>query len=224
MPARRASEDTEIILENNGGDGGVRPPDHRDGDGGDDADKHQPQKPARDDQYVTAVLVGMVSITVFFLVLVAVFFIRRGISKDWVPVHLPLLIWVNTAVLLISSLTLELARKRFIQFDFSGFRRIWRITTLLGILFLVGQTIAWFQLAHQGIFIATNPASSFFYIFTAAHAVHLIAGVVALMYISLRRPRPQDVSLPVITKAIGYYWHFLDGLWICLFVLLTLTK
>jgi cytochrome c oxidase subunit III len=97
---------------------------------------------------------------------------------------------------------------------------LWRITTALGILFLAGQLVAWRQLVAQGIYVAVNPASSFFYIFTAAHGLHIIGGVAALFYVLFRAFEKTNLSRTLAAEITSYYWHFMDGLWIFLLALL----
>jgi cytochrome c oxidase subunit 3 len=97
-------------------------------------------------------------------------------------------------------------------------------TTVLGFLFVAGQLVAWRQLVAQGVYIASNQASSFFYIFTGAHAVHLLGGVGALVYVSARKFGEQGVSRSTAAEVASYYWHFMDGLWIFLLALLYLGK
>jgi cytochrome c oxidase subunit 3 len=125
---------------------------------------------------------------------------------------------------LTSSATLEMARKRLAKSDVNGFRKLWQVTTLLGVLFLVGQLVAWRILAGQGIYLASNPASSFFYIFTGAHALHLLGGVCALLYVAWRNFDQAKVSLAVAAEVASYYWHFMDALWLFLLTLLYLGK
>jgi cytochrome c oxidase subunit 3 len=129
-------------------------------------------------------------------------------------------VWLNTAILLVSSYTLEKARRRLSDADLSGFRKLWRATTILGILFLVGQVIAWLQLVASGLYIASNQATSFFYIFTAAHAVHLLGGIAALLYVAVRDFETGKISRQTAVKITSYYWHFMDGLWVFLVLLL----
>jgi cytochrome c oxidase subunit 3 len=160
----------------------------------------------------------------FFMALVSAFLVRKGTSNDWIPVHLPVLIWINTAILLASSATLEVARERLARQDTLGFRKIWLATTILGILFLAGQIFVWKQLAAQGIFIASNPASSFFYIFTGAHGIHLLGGVGALVFVAMRKVQARGVSLAMAAEVTGYYWHFMDGLWVFLLMILFLGR
>ena len=84
--------------------------------------------------------------------------------------------------------------------------------------------VAWRQLAAQGVYIASNQASSFFYVFTGAHAVHLLGGVAALLFVLLRDFEKSQISVSMAAELTSYYWHFMDGLWIFLFALLYLGK
>jgi cytochrome c oxidase subunit 3 len=223
MPGTTASQDVELIIADIGGGGrGKEPP--AGGDGGGDGDKgRRPRKPPQG-RYSTAITLGMISILVFFLGLGTAFIALRGLSQTWVSVHLPKILWLNTAILLASSWTLEKARQRLSATDFSGFRKLWRATTFLGILFLVGQFAVWLRLVASGVYIASNQATSFFYIFTAAHAVHLLGGIAALLYVAIRDFEKGNISRNTAVKITSYYWHFMDGLWVFLLVLLYLGR
>ena len=159
----------------------------------------------------------------FFMALASAYLVRRG-SPDWVPARVPGLMWFNTAVLLVSSGTLETARKRLGLLDVAGFRRLWALTTILGVAFLIGQVVAWRQLVGEGIYLASNPASSFFYIFTGAHALHVIGGVGALLYVAWRNFERAQVTRVVAAEIASFYWHFMDALWLFLLVLLYLGR
>jgi cytochrome c oxidase subunit 3 len=223
MPRTTATQDTELIVSDIGGGGGGKGPPPG-GDGGGDGDRgRRPRKPPQG-RYSTAITLGMISILVFFLGLGTAFLALRGVSEIWVPVHLPKILWLNTAILLASSYTLEKARQRLLETDFSGFRKLWRATTILGILFLAGQVVAWLQLVAAGVFIASNQATSFFYIFTAAHAVHLLGGIFALLYVAMRDFEKGKISRNTAVKITSYYWHFMDGLWVFLLLLLYLGR
>jgi cytochrome c oxidase subunit III len=124
----------------------------------------------------------------------------------------------------VSSYTLEQARRRLSAIDFPRFRKLWRATTVLGILFLAGQFIAWLQLAASGLYIASNQATSFLYIFTVAHAVHLLGGIAALLYVAFRDFEKGKISRVTAVKITSYYWHFMDGLWVFLLLLLYFGK
>jgi len=158
----------------------------------------------------------------FFLVPCAAFIVLAHTSKAWVPLHLPKILWLNTAILLVSSYTLEKARRRLLAPNVSGFRNLWRVSTILGMAFLVGQMVAWLQLAAAGLYIASNQMASFFYIFTVAHAVHLMGGIAALLFVAVRDFDKGNISQVSAVNITSYYWHFMDGLWIFLLLLLYL--
>lgn len=227
MPGTTATPDIEIIVEDIGGGGGgpVPPPGGGDdGDGGDDESHRRRDWSASPRRYSTAIALGLVAILMFFMALASAFIVLRRGSGVWVTVHLPVVVWANTAVLLASSFTLEAARRRLAIADVGGFRKFWIVTTVLGFLFVAGQLVAWRQLVAQGVYIASNQGSSFFYIFTGAHAVHLLGGVCALVYVSVRKFGEKEISRSTAAEVVSYYWHFMDGLWIFLLALLYLGK
>jgi cytochrome c oxidase subunit III len=227
MPGTSAIPDIEIIVEDIGGGGGglIPPPGGGDdGDGGDEDRYRRRDWSATPRRYSTAIALGLVAILMFFMALASAFIVLRRGSGVWVTVHLPVVVWANTAVLLASSFTLEAARRRLSVADVIGFRKFWMVTTVLGFLFVAGQLVAWRQLVALGVYIASNQASSFFYIFTGAHAVHLLGGVGALVYVSARKFGEKDISRSMAAEVASYYWHFMDGLWIFLLALLYLGK
>lgn len=222
-------DDIELIIEDMRGNGGGKPP-SRDGDddggGGEGGGEHTPE-PRRPNtrKYSTAVLLGIASITVFFLVPAVAFVVLRVTNlHNWIGIHLPGILWLNTIVLLMSSATLELARRKLRLDDATGFRRMWTLTTVLGMFFVAGQIIAWRQLAARGVYAASGLASSFFYLFTALHALHLLGGVFALLYVELHRFGAARISRSLAAEIASYYWHFMDGLWVFLLALLYLGR
>lgn len=223
MPGTTLDHDIELIIEDIGGSGGGTKPPVPGGGGDDDGRKRRrpPQPSPR--RYYTGITLAILSILMFFMALASAFIVRRG-SNDWIPVHIPAILWVNTLVLLASSATLELSRRRLAWADLRGFRALWYLTTALGILFVAGQVIAWRQLLLQGIFVATNPGSSFFYIFTGLHGLHLLGGLGALLYVLIRNFDRAKVTKPVAAEIVGHYWHFMDALWVFLLALLYLGK
>ena len=222
MPGTSVGHDIELIIEkvaDNGG--GITPPSN--GNGGDDDGKRPPKRRPSPRRYYTGIALGIVSVLMFFMALASAYLVRRG-SADWVPVRVPMLMWFNTAVLLVSSGTIEMARKRLGLLDVVGFTRLWGLTTVLGVVFLIGQVVAWRQLVGEGIYLASNPASSIFYIFTGAHALHVIGGVGALLYVAWRNFERAQVTRVVAAEVASYYWHFMDALWLFLLALLYLGK
>jgi cytochrome c oxidase subunit 3 len=155
-----------------------------------------------------------------FVALTWAFVFRRGLSGDWTSMPKPPILFVNTAVLLASSFALEMARRALKAGIRSKFNAWWSAGAVLGVLFLFGQALAWQQLKDLGIYVATNPSSSFFYVLTASHAFHLVGGVAALIYVAVQSLssslRPAKRTLIDIS---AIFWHFLDGLWVYLMVL-----
>ena len=164
------------------------------------------------------VLLG--SLTMLFAAFTSAFLVRRA-GSDWVPLAVPSVLWINTAVLLLSSATMELGRRSFQTWRPLAFRKWMSVTFLAGALFLGGQLLAWHQLAAQGIFLHSNPHSSFFYVLTGVHAVHVIAGVLVLLYVLVQawryRLTPWVSSAPALCAT---YWHFVDAVWIYVFIVL----
>ena len=131
---------------------------------------------------------------------------------------------MNTAVLVASSVTLELARREVGAF-MGGLRtqstkptRWLYITLFLGLLFVAGQYVAWVQLRAQGLYLATNPNSSFFYVLTAVHALHVTGGLGGLVRVIHRLNK--SILRKSSLDATSTYWHFMGGLWVYLLVLL----
>jgi cytochrome c oxidase subunit III len=227
MVGATAAQEIELIIEDIGGGGGGKPPAR--GGGGDDGGEDRGKPPGRSyppspRRYHTGIIVGIISILMFFMALASAFLLRRGTSSDWVPVPLPGVLWVNTVVLLASSATMELARRKLSYAKVRAFRKLWAVTTGLGLFFLAGQVFAWRQLVAAGIFMASNPGSSFFYILTGAHAIHLFGGIAALLFVSFRKFEKAKVTLSTAAEITSHYWHFMDALWVFLFALLYLGK
>jgi cytochrome c oxidase subunit III len=216
-------EDIELIIEDiGGGGGGKRPPAGGD-DGGDSGKQRGPNLPSSR-RYATAILMIMVSIFMFFMAMVSAFIFLRATNHNWIPLRLPSIVWFNTFVLLSSSVVIEAARRRLSFGDVRQFRQIWMGATALGVLFLIGQLIAWRELVVAGLYVSTNQASSFFYIFTALHGLHLLGGICALFYVAFRKFEKTKLSQSAAAEVASYYWHFLDGLWIFLLALLYFGK
>jgi len=216
------------------GDG--RPDDHRD----------------RLRRYRIGMFFALAAVVMLFVSFTSAYIVRQGIGTwsdasvryvtDWKPISLPPVLWVNTLLLLASSFTLAMARRglaRKLKFSpqrgaaaqapalISDQRSVpWLgLTVVLGAGFLVGQLLAWVQMRHEGIFVATNPSSSFFYVLTGTHGLHLLGGVVALAYAGLtsllRKPL---VTRFLVVDVTAMYWHFMDFLWIYIFALLHFVR
>jgi cytochrome c oxidase subunit 3 len=162
----------------------------------------------------TGVWVAIATISMTFAALTSAMVVRGAAAPDWRHFRLPPILYLNTLVLLVSSLTLESARRRVAV-------RGLRITLGLGLLFVAGQLVAWRQLAAQGLFLATSPSSAFFYVFTALHALHVLGGLAGLVYVQ-RRLRPAGPAPATAFQAASLYWHFMGVLWLYLLLILTL--
>jgi cytochrome c oxidase subunit 3 len=175
-----------------------------------------------DQRYYTGMMLGLAAIVMLFAAFTSAYIVRKGLSDDWRATAFPGILWLNSMVLLASSFTLEKARRwRQVQARFQGW---WCATTGLGMIFLIGQIVAWQQLVAGGVYVHTNPSSSFFYLLTGTHAVHLLGGVIALLYLSWRVWRRNSGSLGATALGVtALYWHFMDGLWIYLFLLLLIA-
>jgi len=165
----------------------------------------------------TGVWIGIATITMSFTAYTSAMVVRQGSGADWQHVALPGILYLNTALLLLSSGTLELGRRR-LRAGASG-AMLLTVTLALGLLFLAGQVVAWRSLAAQGVYLATNPASDFFYIFTALHGLHLVGGIAALGYI-LGRTRGDSAPPWSALEAVSLYWHFMGVLWLYLLLIL----
>jgi cytochrome c oxidase subunit 3 len=219
MMAGTILDDIQIIDAGHGG--GTPPP-----AGGDDDGGGSPGWPRRVPRraYFTALQLGLAAIVMFFMALASSYIVRKGLGTDWQHTQLPPVLWFNTSILLISSATIVVARRKLDGGERAAFQTWWWVTTGLGVLFLVGQIIAWRQLAAAGMLLATNPSSSFFYVLTAAHGAHLAGGILFLFYVALRKWRKSRISQATAAELASIYWHFMDGLWIFLFALLTLGR
>ena len=221
MAGTSVLDDIELIIEDIGG-GGKPPAGGDGGDSGGGGRRAPGNSSAR--KYAIAIALGMVAILVFFMAIAAAFLVLRTSNPEWKSVPVPALLWMNTIALLCSSGTLELARKRLGAADERGFKKLWLLTTLLGIAFVAGQVVAWRQLVAAGVYGSVSQGAAFFYVFTAAHAVHLMGGICALLYVGLRKFGAAAVTRLAAAEVTSYYWHFMDALWVFLLALLFLGK
>jgi len=172
---------------------------------------------------------GIGGIVMLFTALASAYIVRSASGNDWQPIVMPKVLWLSTAVILLSSVTMEVSRRALKQQHNSRYSSWLTLTVVLGLGFVATQLIAWRQLWRQGVYMASNPHSSFFYLFTAAHGVHLLGGLVALSCLLLRTRKQRDTVEGELRRigaadAASIYWHFLDGLWISLFLLLFFWK
>jgi cytochrome c oxidase subunit III len=183
----------------------------------------------------TGMWVAVCAIGMSFAAFTSAMIVRQDSSSDWQHFRLPHVLYLNTVILLASSVTLELSRQRIAAIPAAVHQAGAFATTLLangidwlyltaalGLIFVLGQLLAWRNLAAQGLFLATNPSSSFFYVFTALHAVHLLGGMGGLFYVLRKLVRSGGVGETGALSAFSIYWHFMDLLWVYLLLLLAM--
>jgi len=196
-------------------------------------DFRDPQSHAN--RYRIGMWVALASVTMMFTSLSSAYIVRAASANDWVALPMPPVLIASTILILASSVTLEFARRKLKAATVEpanaarAYAKWLIITGLLGVGFLVSQLFAWRKLAAQGIYLASNPHSSFFYLLTGAHAVHLAGGLLGISFLWLRSRRVLNEPAQVYKRqasadAVTIYWHFMDALWIYLFLLLFLWR
>jgi len=230
--------------------GGVpRPPNGGGGDGG-SRDSGLPNYGARLRRARLGMVCAIATVGMVFVSLTSALIVRRGLPtfdegsrsyvRDWGGVQLPWeLLAINTAILLISSLTIEGARRQIARLaalapvesipgiSLGEERRFpWLgVTVILGFAFLAGQFMAWGELRARGFLVNTNPDSSFIYLLTGAHAIHLAGGVIALIWASIASLLHKPIEgRRIVVDVAAWYWHFMAVLWIYVFALLTFAR
>ena len=162
-------------------------------------------------------------VTAIFGLLTAAYFIRMTYA-DWQSLPVPALLWLNTAILILSSVALQWARTSAGHQQADRVR--WGLLAggALAFAFLVGQFLVWQQLGSLGYFVDTNPSNSFFYLITGLHGLHLLGGLVAWLRASLRLWRGADTDkIRMSVELCAVYWHFLLLVWLVMFGLLLVT-
>src|ERR1044072_5028001 len=168
-------------------------------------------------RYRIGMWVGLASVAMMFTSLSSAYIVRSASSNDWTPLPMPRVLLLSTALILASSFTLEVARRK-VRAGLSALYKRWLlVTVILGLAFLVAQLFAWRVLVRQGIYLASNPHSSFFYLLTGAHALHLMGGLLGLLFLWVhwRRHTTETTSMvkrKAATDAVTVYWHFMDAL------------
>lgn len=230
-----------------GKDGGA-PPTFGGGDNG-RSGPGMPDYPTRLRRARLGLLVAVTPVLMLFVSFTSAYVVRQGLPTldpgtnqlvhDWVPTKLPALLWVNTLVLLVSSVGMELARRQTKLAAAAATSKPaggasvsveentpWLAFTIaLGVLFLFGQWMAWKQLAASGFYVSTTPSSSFVYLLTGAHAVHLMGGVVALLVAGMFALLHRSVlTRSIVVDVTGWYWHFMAALWVYILLLLEFAR
>ena len=188
-----------------------------DGDSGDSSSSFPISK------WQVGIWILLTAIIMLFAGLSSAYIVLRGVPA-WQNIQLPSLLWTNTAVLLLSSLAIELSRRAILRSDLPSMRRWLSVGGVLGLAFLAGQLAAWRQLVNAGVYLPSTLQSSFFYILSGLHGLHLLGGIAGLgivLVMALRNRLSAFRYEPL--KLCSTYWHVMDALWVYLFLLLLLS-
>ena len=221
-----------------------------DGRGSEGANSGVPNYGARLRRARLGLALAIATVCMVFVSLTSAYIFRRGLPtfegesnnyvRDWSAVQLPwLLLGINTALLLVSGVTMEFARRNAARraalapvesipgvslgnersFPWLG------LTVLLGVGFLAGQWLAWGELHRLGFYVDTNPSSSFAFLLTITHAIHLTGGIIALIWAASAPLLHKPVEARrIVVDIAAWYWHFMAVLWIYVFALLAIAR
>ncbi len=168
--------------------------------------------------------VGLASIIMMFAGLSSAYIVKRN-QANWLTFDIPLIFWYSTAVIVLSSVTIWLCQKAFINREMRNYKSWLAVTTLLGMAFVLLQYMGFKQLWASGITLTRNVSFSFLYIIVGLHSVHVMGGVVALiiMYLKSLSIKRKNYS-PVSIDLMSTYWHFVDFLWLYLLIFLVMIR
>lgn len=181
----------------------------------------QTNEPKRIHPHKFTMWVAMGSIVMAFAGLTSAYIVKKN-QSSWLEFDLPVVFWYSTAVILISSVTMHLATKAFKAREMGRYRSLMTVTAALGVLFIVLQYMGFVNLEANNIALVgakSNSAASFLLVITGLHMVHVLGGVIALLVMFIRAYSSKTKtysSVPV--EVAGTYWHFVDVLWIYLFI------
>lgn len=208
----------------NGGNGGGN-----NGGGSDRSQRNDGEVVSRDKSRILTGFVLLVVLMTFGGLIGAYVVVATNRAFEWKPFELPIQVWISTSIIIASSITYEIARRAIDANALATTKRFLIATTVLGGIFIASQLLAWLALVNRGLYMQGNPYAGFFYILTAAHAVHVIGGIVALGAVLLRNWYPTERGDELtyrrnLARSVGWYWHFMGGLWVVLFILLGFWK
>jgi cytochrome c oxidase subunit 3 len=245
----KTDQERKRRLEDHDGGSGKRPPTDKRTGGGGEGDNWNDRSNSRRGpyerlrRYRMGIFFALASDLMFFVAIISTFFVNQSaghlnafnhFESTWVPTVIPPILWLNTAILFLSAATMEIARRTMfretdVMDEWLGLgkpitRRAlpWLSATIaLGLLFLIGQWIAWRQLAVQHVIFSSSQSSHFFYLITGVHAVHLFLGIAVLIaaFIGLYVSRQLETR-QILVDGAAWYWHAMGLLWLFLFILL----
>jgi cytochrome c oxidase subunit III len=176
------------------------------------------------EKYRITMWVLLAAIVMMFVALSSAYIVLSGSSDQWRPIRMPKMFFLSSGIILLSSATIHRAARSLREEAKRRYERWLAVTLLLGLGFLISQLLGWRELVAQGVYFRGHPHSSFFFLFTGVHGVHLLGGILALTWLVAQGLRNTGEGLGTKRKAlvdvVSLYWHVMDGLWIWLFLLL----
>ena len=166
----------------------------------------------------------MGSITMMFIGFTSAYIVKRS-QANWFTFQLPHIFWISTAVILTSSVTIQLAVKQFRERNMQRYKQLITLTALLGVVFAICQWMGFSQMHSMGLPLNGPASVSFIYVIVSVHMLHVLGGVVALLIMFARAYRTRvRVYSSVPIEVAATYWHFVDGLWIYLLIFLSIAR
>lgn len=191
--------------------------------GGED-DKRRKLSPAA---YRLTMKLVVAAVVMMFAALSSAYIILSA-GEQRVRVAMPRMFFLSTGLIVLSSFSFESAKRSLKHGGVTSYVRWLALTLVIGLLFLAAQLMGWRELAAQGIYFASHPHSSFFYFLTGVHGVHLLGGILALLFLVARTRRKGDQVTSertmTLTDVVALYWHAMDGLWLWVFLLLLVRR
>ena len=177
--------------------------------------------------YMFVLWVAMASILMMFAGFTSAYIVKRN-DSNWLQFSLPPVFWFSTFVILLSSLTIYLAGVSFKARNMVRYQVLITVTALLGVLFVILQALGFSYLEKHGVKLigsGSNPSGSFLGVITGVHMLHVIGGVIVLIVMFLRafNKRIKNYSTVPIDVA-STYWHFVDAIWIYLFIFFNIVS
>ncbi|MBC8028842.1 MAG: heme-copper oxidase subunit III [Pyrinomonadaceae bacterium] len=176
--------------------------------------------------YRIAMWVLLAAIVMMFAALSSAYIVLSG-GEEWASIAVPRMFFWSTSAIVVSSATFEVARRYLKDGRQRQYAQWLAVTLLFGLTFLVTQLMAWRELRAQGIYLASNPHSSFFYLFTGVHGAHVLGGIIALLFLVVRSRNTYELGTPrsqASASVVSLYWHVMDAVWIWLLLLLLVWR
>ncbi|MDF9796919.1 cytochrome c oxidase subunit 3 [Catalinimonas alkaloidigena] len=165
----------------------------------------------------------IVTVVMIFAALTSAYIVRQS-EGNWLDFELPQRLYITSAIIFLSSISMHWAYASARKDNLGSLKVSMSLTAILGLAFLVGQVLSWQDMVAMDVYFVGNPAGSFLYVLTGLHGLHILSGVIFLLVVLVNafRYKVHAKSMDQI-EMCATYWHFLDGLWLYLFIFLLLN-